>query len=355
MARNRNTRLQIDSRQFPDWEEYEQEGLFTRIVAKLGFLFRKSATIDAPLASDGEDIPAIDAVNDRLLIQDATDDAVKLVAPEDLVSLVPSVTTDVEATPNVIPIRDANGTFKVGTPTNPKHPATMFYAVTGLLGASRVIYTAGTKTWTKPAGVTWAILGIIGGGGNGGRGDHTSAKNGGGGGGGSGARAVIAFDVTNEPSLTFVVGAAGAGSTVYGLTLNAGGTGKVSSDGGAGGSAGTVAGTLTKGTVLESVNGQVGEAGSRGGAKDSAVGGDGASAIAPGTTSANYHAYYGVIWPMLVPAAHRFTLSVPGVGGSGGVGSAGVYGGGGGGGAAVNTTEYAGGSGGTGFAVLVYG
>ena len=61
----------------------------------------------------------------------------------------------------------------------------MFYAVTGLLGASRVIYTAGTKTWTKPAGVTWAILGIIGGGGNGGRGDHITASNGGGGGGGA--------------------------------------------------------------------------------------------------------------------------------------------------------------------------
>lgn len=127
MARNRNTRLQIDSRQFPDWEEYEQEGLFTRIVAKLGFLFRKSATIDAPLSADGEDIPAIDAVNDRLLIQDATDDAVKLVAPEDLVSLVPSLTTDVKATPNVIPIRDANGTFKVGTPTDAAHPATKSY------------------------------------------------------------------------------------------------------------------------------------------------------------------------------------------------------------------------------------
>lgn len=355
MARNRNTRLQIDSRQFPDWEEYETEGLFTRVAAKLGFLFKKSVTIDDPITADATDIPAIDATNDRLLIQDATDSAVKLVSPDALVSLVPTVTSDVEATPNVIPIRDANGTFKVGTPTDIAHPATLYALLRGLFGASYVYYTSGTKTWTKPAGVTWAILTIVGGGGAGGRGDFGSVRDGGGGGGGSGAQAVIFFDVTNETSLTFVVGAAGADSTVYGLTINAGAGGGVSDTGGGGGAGGTVVGTLTKGVAWETASGKAGEKGtytSGGGG----VGGSGANILYGGADGHDKPVKLGILWPAFIPRAYKLLESAGGYcANQGSAGTAGVGGGGGGGGGTNGITKYAGGAGSAGFAFLIYG
>jgi hypothetical protein len=109
--------------------------------------------------------------------------------------------------------------------------------------------TAGTYSWTVPAGVTRIIAIIASAGGGGGGGISTSSSNysaysgGGGGGGGAGACVIKLIDVTPNISISIIVGAGGSGGNMN----NNGGNGGSSSvdyfflSGGGGGKAGTAA------------------------------------------------------------------------------------------------------------------
>ena len=88
---------------------------------------------------------------------------------------------------------------------------------TGL--ASIRVFTA-SGTWTKPAGITKAVVQCVGGGGGGG-GSNSGTQGGGGGGGGGYAEALI--DVSTVSTVSVTVGAGGAGGSP-GAIGGAGGT-----------------------------------------------------------------------------------------------------------------------------------
>lgn len=161
--------------------------------------------------------------------------------------------------------------------------------------------TAGTYTWTCPAGVTSVTVECWGGGGGGGFGRATNGAAGGGGGGGAYASSVIT--VTPGVSYTVVVGAGGSGGAANGTTGTAGlnssfntssviavggsfGAGvatNTSGTGGAGGAAASCTGitTWSGGAGSNGVSG-TGGAGGGGGAAASATA-DGASATSTST------------------------------------------------------------------------
>jgi len=89
----------------------------------------------------------------------------------------------------------------------------------------QIFDTAGTFTWTKPAGCKKVKVTVIGGGGGGGaaRGtDSTGVRVGGAGGGGG--TSIKTIDVTSITSETVTVGAGGAGATSANTYANTGGT-----------------------------------------------------------------------------------------------------------------------------------
>lgn len=100
----------------------------------------------------------------------------------------------------------------------------------------RVFDTAGTHTWTKPAGVKKVLVEVVGGGG-GGAGGYSGYYTGGGGGGGGYAKGVI--DVSSVFSVAVTVGAGGTGCYWYETSNTAGGQSSfgsyVSATGGAAG------------------------------------------------------------------------------------------------------------------------
>jgi len=161
------------------------------------------------------------------------------------------------ATASRLVVRDASGRAAFADPastqdaSNLKTTIVMPFSMMGLDTSRVVTYnTAGAKTWTKVGSAKWAVLVIFGGGGAG-----RSNSGSGGGGGGGGAMALVIFDITNEASLAFTVGAVATASSVYGLTLGAGVSGGSGLTGNAGG---TVSGTLTKGILCFSAAGGAG-------------------------------------------------------------------------------------------------
>lgn len=115
--------------------------------------------------------------------------------------------------------------------------ATGFVELFGL--SADVFTTAGTTSWTCPAGVTRAKVTVIGGGGNGGSGGSSGA----GGGGGAGGCAVKWFsNLVPGTVYSLTVGAQGAASSFVGPggvtpTGNGGSNGGSPTSGGAGGAA----------------------------------------------------------------------------------------------------------------------
>lgn len=162
--------------------------------------------------------------------------------------------------------------------------------------------TAGTYTWTAPAGLTAiATLKMIGGGGGGSSGNGQWAA----GGGGAGFISATSVPITPGTTYTLVVGAAGAGGTGCGSNGNNGGntTGFGSTaGGGGGGQQGPVAGTagtftLLSGTNSGSSNGTVGNAsggdgsgggGNNGGGSTYGTGATGVANFNPGNHASGY-------------------------------------------------------------------
>lgn len=106
---------------------------------------------------------------------------------------------------------------------------------------SIVVLTSGTS-WTCPAGVTKAVITVVGGCGGGGGLCTTYGYTGGAGGGGGAARSVI--PLSSGTSYSYVIGAGGTAGTngTYPIAGNAGGTstwGTLSATGGRGGEAST--------------------------------------------------------------------------------------------------------------------
>ncbi len=213
--------------------------------------------------------------------------------------------------------------------------------------------TAGSGTWTAPAGVTSITVEVWGGGGGGG-GDTSATNNGGGGGGGGAYARLDSYTVTPGLGYSYQVGAAGtagggAGGTggnggnsyfVNTSTLNAaggsGGGGGNTGTGGNGGAAGTTGDHKYSGG-----NGATGSAYGGGG------GGSGGSASA-GNNGAN-----------TVPPNGASAVADGGPGGTGGNGGVGIApgsgpGGGGGGGDSASGSDTAGGAGHAGQVRITY-
>ena len=128
----------------------------------------------------------------------------------------------------------------------------------GVSPDSIVVLTSGTS-WTCPAGVTKAIITVVGGCGGGGGTETTNQYKGGAGGGGGGVKSIITLVPTS--SYTYAIGAGGTVGTNHATTPTAGGAGGVTTwsaltanggGGGAGGaaiSAGGTAGTASGGEI----------------------------------------------------------------------------------------------------------
>lgn len=190
------------------------------------------------------------------------------------------------------------------------------------------VKTVGSGTYTPTTGMKKVLAIGVGGGGAGGGGINTDSSGGGGGGGGTVIRLLTAAQI--GVSKGYVVGAAGAATTLdtAGALLNAGG-GSAGSDG---------AGSTTTGVQTA------------GGAGGTASNGDLNIPGEPGR--------WGVQFDNLRGLGGRGGSSVFGSGGQPGgddaVGGAGsLYGGGGAGGAAVDTTDRAGGAGASGVLYLI--
>jgi hypothetical protein len=163
--------------------------------------------------------------------------------------------------------------------------------------------TAGTFTWTKPAGAKWVEILMFGGGGGGGSGTRqaTATARSGGGGGGAGAYAYLRIAASSLGATQSVVvgagGTAGTAITVDATVGNAGGTGGESSFfgvravGGGGGGGGTT-GTGSTGAGRASFNhGQSTAISSTSGG--SGVAGAGQTGLAIAGTSPNFPATGG--------------------------------------------------------------
>jgi hypothetical protein len=125
-------------------------------------------------------------------------------------------------------------------------------------GFSTVVFASST-TWAVPAGITKAIISIVGGGG-GGRSSATAASGGNGG-------AAVAFCTGLSGTLTITVGTGGTGATTgtttAGTTTSVTGTGvSLSATGGDGAASGVAGargvGTVTTGTLIAITNSALG-------------------------------------------------------------------------------------------------
>ena len=207
-----------------------------------------------------------------------------------------------------------------------------------------IFTTAGTHTWTPPAGTRFAFVEVIGGGGGGGGGSGfgTGAlKNGAGGGGGGGGTRALSTDQffhILHGNITLTVGASGAGGLggnrggaggVNGAAGSAGGQSsfgpagaayRVIAGGGAGGAAGTRGGTIGAGA-----------AGVAGGTTAGGGGGGGAG-VSSSSGGTNGGAGGGTSGPTAAGGAGGTSTNV-----NGNPGAAGPNGAGGGGGGAYNT------------------
>ena len=277
--------------------------------------------------------------------------------------------------------------------------------------AATVFTSAGSSTWTCPAGVTSVLAECWGGGASGGTGS-TSSGNGGGGSGGEYAAQTVSVTPGNVYSYT--VGAGGSAVTGTGLTGNngassaftgnagvtvtghggtggffaystsskpAGGTGSANTthfDGGAGsttapyaGGGGSSAGTASAGNqgINSGAGGTAPTGGGNGGAGAGSGAGNGTAGTAPGgggggsyfgstTSGAGAAGQVRLTYPGGAPTNNGgAAVTGGGAGGAGGpssntAGSAGSQPGGGGGGADSAGTTEAGGSGGTGKLII---
>lgn len=236
--------------------------------------------------------------------------------------------------------------------------AVLFFFIANSVTAQTTVTfsTAGATTWVAPCGVTSVTVECWGGGGGGGFARTTNSGAGGGGGGGAYARSVITVVPGNTYNLT--VGTGGVGGTAAGVAA-ANGTASsfntnivVATGGGAGGSVSTnVAGAAGLGATTGSTgtqlyNGGNGSAGLNGSAGTNGGGGGGGSAGTASNGNTVTNTRTGAV-----------AVAGGGNGGSGGNnaagGNAGSPGGGGAGGHR-NTSNRAGGNGGTGQVRITY-
>jgi len=159
--------------------------------------------------------------------------------------------------------------------------------------------TAGTFTWTKPAGAKWVEVMMWGGGGGGGSGARqaTSSGRSGGSGGSGGGYAILRFPASNlGATQTVVVGAGGAGGASVTVDSTNGNNGSVGGDstffgyraiGGSPGLAGNTTGSVSGGSGRVGFNNAqtLGNQGSTGGQGATGAGGAGTSMA---TTAANF-------------------------------------------------------------------
>ena len=235
--------------------------------------------------------------------------------------------------------------------------------------------TAGTSTYTVPAGVTSITVKAWGAGGGGGAGTNGSGTGGSGGGGGY-AKAVIA--VTPAENLTVEVGTGGSKATANGRAGNGGGYSAVKRSttflleagggGGGGGRRGSTGGTVGNGGAGGGSSGVAGSAGvgGGGGGGTASAGGAGGTAGTGGAAGVSGAANAGGNGSSTAACATAAT-GTGGAGGTGGGGSGGTFtttcapGGGGGGGrfggggGSSTSTNKRGGSGGGGGSSLVTG
>ncbi len=209
------------------------------------------------------------------------------------------------------------------------------YGVTSLFDALNKIITpnllqtygtAGTYTYTVPAGVTRILAVVVGGGGGGGGGAKGNTTGGGGGGGGGGYVTCGSFNVTQGQAIPIVVGAGGAS-----------GVGGTSGDGSAGGTGGT-----------SSANGILasGGGGGRGGNYISTGGAGGTGSAMGGIGGYTGSIYTGA--PGGAPASGILMNNGFANAGSVNLATGALWCAGGGGGGIGGSSGYAGGSGGNG-------
>jgi len=141
----------------------------------------------------------------------------------------------------------------------------------GLAGGGRLASMSSfsaSGTWSRPAGIRWALIFAVGGGGGGGGAAGAASSGSAGGGGGGGGLAVSHLDVSALTDVAVTIGAAGAAGASTGSAGGAGGTTSFGADvvalgggGGAGMAAGTAANTVTGGAAGTTSAGQLGFAG----------------------------------------------------------------------------------------------
>lgn len=221
-----------------------------------------------------------------------------------------------------------------GTPSS----TNKYVTLSGSATPTVQVYTA-SNTWTKPAGLVYAVIEVVGGGGGGGGSSNSNGFGGWGGGGGGYSKKTVAVASLGATE-TVTVGAAGAAGTSTG-TGGDGGTSSfgshASATGGFGGGLGsaTNAGSYSQGGIGSSGNINIsGSDGSTGSDAADAGGSDGQ--VPAGTGGASFYGGGGM-------------------GARGGSNSAGldgnIYGGGGGGGKRVSASS-AGGAGAAGLVVV---
>lgn len=217
----------------------------------------------------------------------------------------------------------------------------------GVSGVSIQVFTA-SGTWTKPAGVKYALFIVQGAGGGGGGADSTGAgAETAAGGGASGGLSISAIDVTGVVSYAIAIGAGGAGGADTGGNGSAGGNSTVNTttvvaiggDPGIGTGSAAAAAAISRGgssaaagTGNAAFGGSSGNNGSTDAAGGNASGGNGAGGIF-GTNGGRG----GII-------SAGASVAAPTVGANGG---------GGGGGASTATTGQAGGDGGDGYVLVI--
>lgn len=200
---------------------------------------------------------------------------------------------------------------------------------TGGLRSMQTFTTAGSHTYTKPAGVSRIQVFVTGGGGGGGGSGTTSHFSGGGGGGGGTAIKII--DASAISTVAVTVGAGGNGGAVGFSPGSAGGTSSFgahcSATGGVGGHPG--------GSIGGNLAGGVGSGGDLNLKGNASMGG-----------------YDNTSWPTVAGSGGGSFWGGAGFGQYAANGNPGEHGGGGGGGNRANVTNRAGGAGGAGLVVV---
>lgn len=285
-------------------------------------------------------------------------------------------------------------------PTSAMHAVTKQYAdgltTGGGGGGIQVDFydTAGSYTWTKPAGCTSVTIVCQGGGGGGGsgrRGATSTVRTGGGGGGGGSRTAAEVPASALSSSVSVVVGAAGGGGAAITADSTNGNAGTAGGDssfgaspfiarakgGNAGGAGSTAAST---GGAIRTIGDGLFIGGAGGGSTSGSIGTSPANAVIPGGAGGGNvsggnsstggggggDSAYGALGGSTgLPGESTGSTGLPGGGGGGGTastvanagsgGSGGDYGAGGGGGGGVlnGFSSGAGGSGGKGCVMIV--